>query len=340
MNSGSDSRMEVSAVAIKGLTDREDYFLPRIAKIRLGRKVAGQGAREHPQDCDHFVLDSCPPEVEAVYGKDPKKLVGMFLSDNPEVNFSTALEAWKDPGRAARDRGVDGVLWCRSDGEKARRLLLRGAQGQPLDPQAEAIIARMPEANRPAAGQRFDMACPYQECPVYQDRGCFELARLNFVLPEVTWRGTFQIETKSYWAFQGVGQFFAYLTLVNGGRLRGIPFEISRREQLCNVEGRNVVKYVLHLEIPNEPPKRMLPAPFITLPNLLAAPTEDLPRDHFPAVAAAVDGIADEPRPAARALLEAAAATASGATPQPPPAPKPPEPVQQPLAPATKRRFV
>ena len=199
----------------------------------------------------------------------------------------------------------------------------------------------MPETKRPVAGQRFEMACPYHECPVFQDRSCVELARLNFVLPQVTWRGTFQIETKSYWAFVGVGQFFAYLRLVNGGRLRGIPFELSRRQQMCNVEGRAVVKYVLQLEIPQTPPK-MLPAPFRTMPNLLAPPTEDLPADHFPEIAASQP---DKPHQSARLMLEAAASVTAGERPAataPPPAAEPApkrEPVQ-PLAPAKPRRFV
>ena len=55
---------------IKGLTTDRQEMLPRIGKIRLGIKKKHSNGREYPAATDYFV---CPPEVQAIYGPEPKE---------------------------------------------------------------------------------------------------------------------------------------------------------------------------------------------------------------------------------------------------------------------------
>ena len=79
-------------MAIKGITDKPARFFPRIAKIRLGIKRKGQGQTEYPVDVDHFV---CPPEVEEVFGKNPKAARAYLTRYCAEVAERAQAEAGK-----------------------------------------------------------------------------------------------------------------------------------------------------------------------------------------------------------------------------------------------------
>jgi Recombination directionality factor-like len=53
---------------------RNQKRLPRLGKIRLGIKIKS-GAVEYPRETNYFV---CPPEIQAVYGGEPKILPVMI----------------------------------------------------------------------------------------------------------------------------------------------------------------------------------------------------------------------------------------------------------------------
>lgn len=64
--------------------------LPRLGKIRLGRKLRSQKTgKEYPEETPFFVV---PQEVAAVYGSAPKELDVMFPVNDEEVVFPQQLE--------------------------------------------------------------------------------------------------------------------------------------------------------------------------------------------------------------------------------------------------------
>lgn len=234
-------------MAIRGLTDRRAYF-PRIGKIRLGVKTEGGG---YPKDTDHFIVTAFP-EIVKVYGEKPKRLIVAFPANDIEAIFPTALESWRqrkpregDPPDVKRN-----VLFCKSNGETATRIYIgdRDAQGN-------EIVQKMAAEDRPEMGEMFDMPCPYAECPEYEARKCRETGRLNFVLPEVTFKGTYQIETSSLYGFGNILDRLKWALLVYG-RVAGAYFYLSRVPQSMNPEalkGKTIIKHVLMLEMIDDP---------------------------------------------------------------------------------------
>src|SRR3990167_383766 len=98
------------ALMIKGLSERRR--LPRLGKIRLGVMVQEPGKRGYPKATDYFVVT---PEVEAVFGHEPKRLDVMFPVDDPALIFPQEYKLYKTAG-----------LWCAGDGERAKRWDERG----------------------------------------------------------------------------------------------------------------------------------------------------------------------------------------------------------------------
>jgi Recombination directionality factor-like len=264
---------------IKGLTDRAPK-LPRLGKIRLGVKQQGAGGREFPQDTDHFVLTDVP-EVASVYGDAPKKLIAMFATNDPEVNFPTRLEAWKASSKQKMpDGSPKSILFCSSDGETATRLYVgeRDAQGH-------AIVAKMAPDERPDEGEMFEFACPFRACNYYENRGCRQVGRLNVLLPQVSWSGVYQIETSSLWAFGNVQDAIVWMHSIYGGRIALKPFELTREPVVMmppELKGKSIIKHVLHLRIIDHHNLPQIPPPPFMRDNFLVEAQTDRPEDLFP----------------------------------------------------------
>lgn len=275
---------------IRGFRDGRK-MLPRIAKIRLGVKKEGQRG-SYPSDTDHFVLTDCP-EVAKVYGEAPKAIMVMFASDDIEVNFPTALEAWKaspaQAGQAAKSK-----KFCSSDGETANRMWV----GE-KDTQGLAIVRALPADERPDLGDYFEMPCPYEECPYYESKACKRVGRLNVLLPEVSLSGIYQVETSSAWAFGNILDMIgpdgwamrmtASQEFPSGRIAFRVPFELYREPQSITFEGKATVKAILKLRVIDDDERLSrlsvkVPAWMRgkTLFSLTAAPEADHPEDNFP----------------------------------------------------------
>lgn len=266
-------------MAIKGITDKPARFFPRIAKIRLGIKRKGQGQTEYPVDVDHFV---CPPEVEDVFGKNPKELIGIFPVNDIEKIWMTRMESW----RASRQKipGTDkprSRLWCASDGETAHRIHVGDKDSQGSD-----IVKEMDPEKRPDLGGMFTMPCPQERCPYFENRACKPVGRLNFIMPQVSWFGIFQLETSSRIAFENLKQQFTYAMAINGGKIAGLPFRLVREPAVvapAELKGKTTVKHVINLywmekkQYPEFPPP-----PFMDSSILQFEEAADRPEDLFP----------------------------------------------------------
>lgn len=91
---------------IKGVSDLRR--LPRLGKIRLGIKQRSRSGQEHPVELGYFVS---PPEVQKVYGEQPKELLIMFPVEDVTQIFPQAYKWY----------GANAGLKCKGDGETAIR---------------------------------------------------------------------------------------------------------------------------------------------------------------------------------------------------------------------------
>lgn len=273
---------------IYGVTDKPRFF-PRVGKIRLGVRDSTKG---YPKDTDHFVVTELP-EVVAVYGKAPKKLIIAFPSNDIEQVFPTRLEHWKARKSREGDATARSVLFCSSDGRTATRLYI----GAERDAQGHAAVMQMPAEERPDPMEMFQMACPHEDCPYFEERQCKRVGRLTFVLPEVGFAGVYQVETSSMYGFGNILDTLAWVRAltephVPGGRLMGAFFELTREPQSMTIPdsgGKVTIKHVLNLRVIDDKdrvlalagrvPQWLLDGPGV---KQLGPANPDRPEDLFP----------------------------------------------------------
>ena len=263
---------------IPGVTDRPR--LPRIAKIRLGKKVRGRGA-PYPKATEQFNFVDCP-EVEAVYGKDCKLLRVQFPTNDPNLFFPTRRAAFRKSGLfCACDDGVTAVRtnvgYCRNKDGTVKP----DSDGQPvpLDGQGWAAMKADPEywdeqKAEPSIGEgaMFEMPCPGDDCPMWEKGLCKRNARLFFVLKDVRQDGCYEIATTSFNSIRQILDVVGFVQLRNVS-VAWLDFEL-RLVPMKGREGGTI--YVLRLEHPGP-----LPSPRAALPEPVAVPEqpEEVPED-------------------------------------------------------------
>jgi len=193
---------------IKGLTDSPPR-LPRIGKIHLGVKVTtnkqGQPCAPYPRATDYFVFDPQHPqyaELVATYSEKPKEL-RILLPLEDEEKFAQQFYRLY-----SRTRG----LVCKGDGEKALRM---------IDTDTGGLAGR----DTQEVAMR-EILCQGRECPDYGSRKCGEVMNLQFLLPEVSGFGVWQIDTGSINSIINVN---SALDLVRGvyGRVSMVPLILA-----------------------------------------------------------------------------------------------------------------
>ena len=251
---------------IPGTTDRPR--LPRIAKIRLGKKVEGRSGKPYPKATEQFNFVDCP-EVEEVYGKNCKLLRVQFPTNDIDLFFPTRRAAHRKSGLfCACEDGVTAVRtnvgYCKNkDGSLKPD---KNGQPVPLDPQGwEAMQADEDlwdeEKNEPSIGEgmMFQMPCPGEECHFWKRDLCKRNARLFFVLPEVRHDGCYEIATTSFNSIRQILDVVGFIQLRNIS-VAWLTFDL-RLVPAKGKEGATI--YVLRLEHPGElpSPRAALPAP-------------------------------------------------------------------------------
>jgi len=215
---------------IKGLTDRPPRF-PRIGKIHLGVKVTtkkdGSPCAPYPRATDYFVFDPQHPqynEMITTYGKEPKELRILFPIEDVEKFASQFYRLY------SQTRG----LVCKGDGEEAMRM---------IDADTGAVANRNTKnvAMKP-------VPCKGRECSEYGPRSCGEVMNLQFLLPEVSGFGVWQIDTGS---INSIININSALELVRGvyGRLSMVPLVLALepREVVNPDDGKKKTVRVLNV---------------------------------------------------------------------------------------------
>lgn len=181
---------------IEGLTNRRR--LPRAGVIRLGIKAKKDG-KEYPKETDYFV---CPPEVQAKYGKEPKRMVIMFPVEDDLMFFP---QFYKRYGNS--------VLLCKGDGITAHGWNFK-------------------------TGGLEELKCP---CSKLEEGGCKQIAILQFMLPEVEESaGVYQIATSSKNSIVDINSGIDIVRGI-AGRVAMIPLILKRDEiKTHRVEGTEI----------------------------------------------------------------------------------------------------
>jgi len=190
---------------IKGLS--EARRMPRLGKIHLGikkdKKKDGTACSPYPAEVDYFV---CPPEVQAVFGDEPKSLKIMIPVEETERFFPQFYK-----------RYTVNLLQCKGDGELAQCWAEDGG------------LKEIP--------------CP---CDYLKTGECKQIGILCFFLPDVQGFGIYQITTSSKNSIIDLNSGFDMVRKICGRvrmiplLLKREPMEIQR------VEGGQPKKSIHH----------------------------------------------------------------------------------------------
>lgn len=187
---------------IKNNALRQVIRLPRAGKIRLGiKQKSARTGKEFPKETEFFV---CPPEVERVFGKDPKQLRVMLPTENEDMVLRQYYASYKQNHR----------LQCQGDGERAERRTFK----------------KLGE-NEVEAGTEH-LACPGpEECDFAKEHGCKARTDLMVIIPEVSMGAAYQLSTGSTTSDIDIR---SGLEMAKGmvGRISWVPMMLEREERL------------------------------------------------------------------------------------------------------------
>lgn len=210
--------------------------LRRIGHIRLGDKTLSERTGfEHPRALDHFTLDPVDPdflpELNGLYGEQPRRLPVVFPSDDLEVTFSCYYRLYRSQER----------LICKGTGEKA----VRATEDSPfLDEKVECV--------GPAECE-FSLAHGPKPKPGKEQKpGCRRTAFIQVILPNCPRFGVWQINTGSR---NGILNLLSAFKQLRGatGRIAFLPpvwLVIEPRQFLNPETGKPQNNYIMDVEIP------------------------------------------------------------------------------------------
>lgn len=202
------SNFRPNITRIKGLSDRRR--MPLLGKIRLGiKKKSQKTGNEYPAETDYFV---CPPEVQKVFGEQPKSLKIMFPLDDIDAIFPTAYTFY------GQSRGVK----CKGDGETAWC----------VNEQTKEMEERR---------------CP---CELLDAGKCKQVGRLLFMIPSVSVGGVYQITTSSYNSIVDVQSGLDFVRAMIG-RFAFIELELKRIETITHHKEQRQTHYTMQLTLPD-----------------------------------------------------------------------------------------
>jgi recombination directionality factor gp3-like protein len=169
---------------ITGLTDD---IQPRFFnRIRLGVEEEMSGTDKNgnqktkPVNTDHFVIEEAP-EVEAVYGKNPKELHVMFYSYNKDLTMPT----WN------KFYDASGMLLCRGTGWSAQKPGVAAWRAHQ--------IKNVPDltAEPGDIDNSFKRLCKGKDCIHFGKTGCRRVSQIRFMLPLVNPLAVYEVTTGS-----------------------------------------------------------------------------------------------------------------------------------------------
>lgn len=208
---------------IRGLSERRR--LPRIAKLRLGVKKATAKGQEYPSEVSYFVAreeDFRRPEAFRrylkIYGDKATEIDIFFPVEDPRIFFPQSFKKYGG-----------GILRCRGDGYDYIRF--DKETGEVSEGECPG-----PDGCEFAIGKNGRLECG-------------AVANLIFLIPSVSWAGTFQIDTGSKTAIVGLNSAIDYYRTL-AGRISMVPLKLRRVPTEITYEGKKSTHYILDLAFP------------------------------------------------------------------------------------------
>lgn len=213
-----------SYTTIEGISDVRR--LPRAGKIRLGVKKKAQSGSEYPAEVSYFVANEEDfasranfEKFREVYGDRPDELDIFFPVEDMRVFFPQAFKKYGARGLVCKGNGVDFTRW-HEDGTI----------------------------------EEGECPCP-EECPfAYNAQNkrveCKRVGNLIFLLPRVTWAGTFQIDTSSFNSIVDINSAIDYIRPL-AGRISMVPLKLRRAPKETQYEGKKATHYPMTLSFPD-----------------------------------------------------------------------------------------
>ena len=196
---------------IKGLT--EQRRMPRQGKIHLGIMVENANHVKYPKAVDYFVL----PQGEAIGAEYYGELVAAFGEQPRELRIVFPLEDEdKIASQYYRSYSKSRGLICKGDGEVCTRMVDKNTGNLADRDTQEAVMKEMP--------------CAGRECVDYQARACQEVMNLQFMLPEISGLGVWQIDTGSINSIRNINSNLELLRTIYG-RVSMIPLLLSMEQR-------------------------------------------------------------------------------------------------------------
>jgi hypothetical protein len=180
--------------------------LPRLGKVRLGRRVENANGKTVPQASAHFILPGPGEEGhELISGRfdSPVDVLDVFF---PVEDLDQVLdEAYKFYTAAG--------LRCRGDGEVGTYFV----EEDRTDARGRAYKATVQK----------DRGCAAAGCPKAASGECKPTAMLNFCIVNVPGLGTWQLVTRSVAAIRSF-RMTLMLARETYGSIVGVPFQLLR----------------------------------------------------------------------------------------------------------------
>jgi len=216
---------------IKGLTEKRR--LPREGKIHLGIKAttnkAGQECPPYPKAVDYFVFPQAHPQYQELvdtFGDKPKELRIVIPVNNEEQFASQYYRCY------SKSRG----LICKGDGEVAMRTV-------------DTVTGAMADRDSKTVEMR-EVSCEGRECPDYKAGKCKEMMNLQFLLPEITGLGIWQIDTSSINSIRNINGAVSLIKAVHG-RVAMLPLLLTMEKIEVTPPGEKKKSvWVLNLKSP------------------------------------------------------------------------------------------
>lgn len=212
---------------IKGLSERKR--LPRCGKIHLGIKAKTDKGVEYPKAVDYFVFPPEHPQYQELvdtFGEKSRELRIVLPLEDEEKFASQFYRCY------SRSRG----LICKGDGETAMRT---------VDVQTGALA----DHNSQFVEMR-EVPCQGRECPDYKTK-CRETMNLQFLLPEISGLGIWQIDTSSINSILNINGCISLIRAVHG-RISMLPLilALEQIEVINPDDGKKKHVWVLNLKSP------------------------------------------------------------------------------------------
>ena len=214
---------------IKGITDKRR--LPRVGKIHLGIMAETPKGVKYPKAVDYFVFPQEHEKYQELidnFGEKPKELRILIPLEDEDKFASQYYRCY------SKTRG----LICKGDGEITMRM---------VDAQTGALADRDSQKV-----EMREMPCEGRECPDYKSKKCREIMNLQFLLPEITGLGVWQIDTSSINSIRNINAVSSMLKAVYG-RVGMMPLILALEQiEVVNPDdGKKKKVWVLNLKSPD-----------------------------------------------------------------------------------------